>query len=637
MKKIIAILLVLAFALGALSLNVLAEPELENFVPENNATFESGEQSWGLLPNDGKLEVVDNPNGEGKVLKYSDIPAKSYATCTLDVREYIQSNIDEETTIYGSVDVYADAARTFLVRLRTATADGFSMCTDAGKNYVTIGNSAGTVAGEWYTILFSFDVTEEDLESKENWNVCFDGINTNDDSGLKTMYLDNFYIGLTEPEVETVEQLPIPERNPITRLDETLIGTIRWDAFTESTPKGTDPASQVARVLSPKEYHCQAPFFANVEADGTVSFPKYTVETWEKEAEYAIAGGLDYYAYLWYESTSAMSEPRKIHLQSAKKDTIKMCGILEAIRGPQTMKELWEAMKDSCYLTLDGRPVLFLYGVNDWTTENVAKLRQDAANVGIDKALYIVGMSVSTNLVQFTTNIGKGIDAISWYSYGSVKTAEPYAELVARLEKDMATIAVLCESNNIDLIPAFSAGRDSRARIQTGVTWVDGDPNAEKDADKPYLNRYALEPSMAELQAHIEKVLTCAMTSKAAKSNLACSYGWNEHEEGGWLCPTLTIDENGNVVKNADGTNKANTERLDALKAAIENVKKSASTTTATPDATAAPDVTATPDATAAPVGKGGGFNVLFVIIPAAVVVIGAAVSVIVIKKKKAE
>ena len=54
------------------------------------------------------------------------------------------------------------------------------------------------------------------------------------------------------------------------------------------------------------------------------------------------------------------------------------------------------------------------------------------------------------------------------------------------------------------------------------------------------------------------------------KPNLMLMYAWNEFDEGGWLCPTLLCDENGNVQYNADGTAKANTGHLDAVKKAID-------------------------------------------------------------------
>ena len=608
-----------------------------NFLSEANSTFENGNTSWNAL-GAGTVSVVDNPNGEGKVLCYSDIDvSKSYASPQLDVRGIVQKNVTEEVTIYGTIDVYCEKeiAGT-LIRLRTATVEGFSLCEKDDKNYCTIGDGSAE-AGAWSTMEFSFTVYEEDLESKEPWNICFDGI-TKNLSAEDKVYVDNVYIGTVKPETENDEDKPIPEKTSVSRFEKTLVGTIRWDAFTESTPEGTDPASQVARVLSPAKYHSQAPFFSVVNEDGTISFPEYTVETWEKEAEYAVAGGLDYFAYLWYESTDAMSQPRKLHLQSEKKDTIKMCGILETLRSKKTMDELFAAMKDSCYLTVDGRPVVFLYGIGEkdtkWTKGAVETLRQDAANAGIEKALYIVGMCFSDDVATFSSIVTKGVDGISWYSVGALKTGEPYAELAARCEDVMTKMNSLAFASSIDIIPAFTGGRDTRARIETGVSWTDGDPNATEDKDKPYANKYSLEPTMEELENHMANVISFANTSLSAKTNIVCSYGWNEHEEGGWLCPTIAVDENGNPLYNEDGTIKVNTERLDALKRAKERVLNGEGLAT-------------NPEGTGEGIGEGTGeggnnattFNPLYIVIPvaAAVIIIGTVVAVVVVKKKKSE
>ena len=653
MKKLFAILLVLVMVLSLTPFTVLADGEFASFIPAENATFESGTNTWDTFSG-GVLSVVDNPDGEGKVLKYSDIPSdKSWATCRLDIREYVQSNIDSETTIYGAIKVYTEEDMGKCdIRIRTNTAAGFSLCNAGGQPFCSIGKIS-TLAGKWNTVTFEFQVTDEDIQSQEPWYFCFDGISRH----ISVMYIDDVYISDEMPEIEEEENVAIPEKTAATRFDETVVGAIRWDAFTESTPLGNDPASQVARVLSPKKYHGQAPFFSNLESNGTISFPKYTMETWEAEAKYAVDAGLDYFAYLWYETTDPMSQPRKTHLQSSKKDTIKMSAILgSAIPTPRSMLELYEAMKDPCFLKVNGRPVLFLYGMGGWTAEKVKQIRQEAANAGVEKSLYIVGMSEKTDQLSFVSNVKKDIDAVSWYATGASAKNQPYKVLAEECEVDMKTMAKLCIANNVDLIPTFTAGRDSRARIETGVSWVDGNPNATNDADKPYAGRYALEPSMSDLQQHVENVLQFTATSQACKTNIVCSYAWNEHEEGGWLCPTLAVDENNDVIRNADGTIKANTERLDAVKAAI---LKASSEPIGTPYPTqdpqnptatnapgadnnadannGAPGVTTAPDGTDVDGDDKGGFNALYVIIPVAIVVVlGAVAVVIIIKKKKA-
>ncbi len=621
-----------------------------NFVQESNSTFENGTTSWSALAK-GKISVVDNPMGEGKVLCYSDLDTSvTYASPVFDIRSAVQKNVDEECTIYGSMDIFCEQAFVGLIRIRTNTPEGFSLCANDDVNYCSLG-AVSVAAGEWSTVTFSFEVFEEDLESSEPWKLCFDGIYQNQNSELSNnsiIYIDNVYIGTVHPdELSPSEDVEIPEKTPVTRFEQTLVGTIRWDAFTESTPDGMDPASQVARVLSPAKYHGQAPFFSVVNEDNTIAFPKYTVETWEKEAEYAVAGGLDYFAYLWYETTDPMSQPRKYHLLSEKKDIIKYSCILERIRSDKSMQELYEAMKDSCYLRVDGRPVVFLYEVksSNWDAKSIEKLRKDAAKAGITESLYIVGMLVTDDLNVFATNVQKGIDGISWYSLNAQATAEPFEKIAKRTEEATTKMGALALAYNVDIIPAIQTGRDTRARIETGVTWVDGDPNATNDSDKPYKNLYSLEPTMEELENHMVNIITYANTMVNSKTNMVLSYGWNEHEEGGWLCPTLAVDENGNPIYNEDGTIKANTERLDALARAKERAFTAAPEATPDTEGTVETTPTTTPPSgesdiivpSPVPEGDTNKFDWLPIVIAcgAAVIIIGAAVTIIVAKKKK--
>ncbi len=611
-------------------------PAEGNFIPVGSATFEEGNHTWKLLGAGGKLEVTDNPDGDGQVLAYTDIPEQTFASPILDIRQYIQDNVSEETTVYGTMNIYSEG-KDFkgLLRIRTKTEAGFSMCETDGVAYCSLTTTVAA-ADTWTTVPFEIEITESDLAATEYWNLCFDGI-FKDGSAPDAFYIDNIFLSDEEPD-DGIEDAPIPEKTGVTRFDQTLVGTIRWDAFTNSTVKegvAPHPAAQVAKVLSPKKYHSQAPFFSIVNDDDTISFPEYTVETWEKEAEYAAAGGIDYYAYIWYETTDDMSQPRKLHLESNKKNLVKMAGALERLRSPKSMEELYEAMKDSCYLSLDGRPVIFLYSLDSWTAEDVAKLRQGAANAGIKKALYVVGMSTTSKIDKFTANLAKDIDAISWYGVGALSTGETYEVLAERCEGYVKDVGALCLAFNIDFIPAFTTGRDTRARIETGVTWVDGDPNAAEDKDKPYHNWWTYQPTMDELEAHIKNVVTHASTSPQCKTNMVLSYGWNEHEEGGWFCPTLLVDENGDLILDANGKPQANTERLDTLKRALESLGMSVEIEVTPSPLLPSVTATATP---AGALGGAGGFNPLFIIIPVAAALVvgaGAAVVVIVIKKKK--
>ncbi len=609
MKKLLSVILVLSIFVACFNLgiafvsasNTTSTDTNLNILDEKASTFEGGTTAWASF-SAGSTSVVNNPLGEGKVVKYVHSGTNTWESTYLDMRPYIQAAMTEAGRLYISFDIYS-ATKGFKasVRVRTDSTGTYSACgesnlcrlyssSDIINGAAEPSSSILVTAGQWHRVEFVMDVTAEDLAvTTDKWRLCFDGMSDYAGTGYVSgdaIYIDNV--------VACLSTHGYAEKTEITRDPYTKVGTVRWDAFTKSTeiPEGADistyaPSSQVANVLSPSKYHYQAPFFANITESGKISFPEYTAETWEKEAMYAHQAGLDYFAYLWYENTSAMSQPRKYHLQSKNKNLIEMSGILETIRSTQTMFELFDAMKDSCWLRLDGRPVLFLYNVNStrWTKEQVDAVRQMAYRAGVKESLYIIGMN--TDYTDYDAKIyDRGMDAVSMYSYSASAQGEPYDNYTARLENlnyAMANAETTYEDHQI--VPLFSLGRDGRPRIQTSVSWISGDPNAEIDTDKPYGNKYTLGADMATVKEHIANIYKITQDyAEVTKPNLVFSYAWNEHDEGGWLCPTLNCDEDGNLITD----DPINTERVDTLRAALDELREASyiSKPTADPNAT---------------------------------------------------
>ncbi len=594
MKKILSLILALSIFIACFNLGIafvnagqtsLPEDMQINLLDDKASTFEGGTTSW-IAFSKGTVKVVNNPLGEGKVLQYTHTGENTYQSPAFNLRHYVS----QPGRIYISFDVYSpnkDINASFCVR--TNTANILSACTSTdGKrgalfsstdyinNKETKSNAVKATSGAWHRFEFVIDVTQADIDntSTDGWTICFDGLKASNGTGFgadDVVYIDNV--------VACYSDHVVAEKTGIVRDNYTKVGAIRWDAFTQSgeIPEGADvanyvPASQVANVLSPAKYHYYAPFFANITDDGKIAFPEYTMETWEKEALYAHDAGLDYFSYLWYETTSDMSIPRKLHLQSENKNLMQMTGILETIRSAQTMFELFNAMKDPCWLRLSGRPVLFLYDVRGerWTLEKVQAIRQMAYRAGVTESLYIIGMS--TDYENFDTVIyDRDMDAVSMYSYSALAQGEPYDNYVNRLEELEKAMINAATNADHQVVPIFSMGRDGRPRIDTKVSWIDGDPDAALDSQKPYGNKYTLKTDMATVKDHIANIYNLTQNNPdVTMPNLICSYAWNEHDEGGWLCPTLNCDENGNLIT----SDPINTERLDTLKGALDALRE---------------------------------------------------------------
>ena len=96
------------------------------------------------------------------------------------------------------------------------------------------------------------------------------------------------------------------------------------------------------------------------------------------------------------------------------------------------------------------------------------------------------------------------------------------------------------------VVPNVPTGWDTRTRADNQVSWMHCEKNSwaqTATADDIYK---AFTKAFQWMDAH--KACTQART--------LITYAWNEHDEGGWLCPTIAVDENGNQLKNGDGTNK---------------------------------------------------------------------------------
>lgn len=183
----------------------------------------------------------------------------------------------------------------------------------------------------------------------------------------------------------------------------------------------------------------------------------------------------------------------------------------------------------------------------------------------------------------------------------------------------------------------MSAGWHNGTRFENQVSW--GTVNEEDWVE------YATPDEIQEEIEYTIQYLQQDGVREMSMANTALIYAWNEHDEGGWLCPTIAVDENGNQLFESDGTPKINDERIQAVKRAIDNYKNgnlqgkieiSGDNTSAT-DAPVTDNPSATDELTPPASEKNNGWVLPVVITAVAVVAVGAVVVVILIKKKKSE
>lgn len=504
-----------------------------------------------------------------------------------------------------------------------------------------------------------------------------------------------------EPEVAVPSQTRLDQ---VVGPDKTQIGAVNYHVWVETYDEwwNTDNTQALAmdrtsvqemRSLSPAEFHFHLPFFAEINSAitsatyvygdlsaGVAELPEYTEEIWEQEMDYAIDAGIDFMAYLWSEKGRLNASAYTYHINTKGLDgKIKMCAILQ--RASQDLNTLALAATEDYWYTIDGMPVVYIFGGESAITEEfVSTIRRKIAiaqyvkNGEVGKPAYIIGMGLN----KYSAAVGvssRGIDAAGWYAFSASGSATEemkeewnnkktavrrvsYKQLTDYAMNVMNDVSKIAKEGYAAISACATLGYDTYPRMVNPVSWM----TPSGIYNLPYGGYTADLPTTAEVTDHVLDVLNLNKENRALfRTNTVLIYAWNEFNEGGWFCPTIKVDEKGNAIKNADGSNQVNREYLDAVKEAISLYRKNEGeaaifdaednkikdielSTPEVPQITA-PTTTEGATATQAPADNQGDGSesttnngwVLWAIIGGAVVVAAAAavVVVIVLKKKK--
>jgi hypothetical protein len=250
-----------------------------------------------------------------------------------------------------------------------------------------------------------------------------------------------------------------------------------------------------------------------------------------------------------------------LYLKSKHKSRIRFCLNLQGrwISSPVN----WEAQvtwyvgyfKERSYQTVLGnRPLVYLFnapdmiGTGKYTDCSAVRaafdrLRAAASQAGVGNPYIVIQGWEARGDQRFMKSVGA--DALGAYAMprgsnsGMAFTALA-GEAHAFWEAGKATGA--------NVVPIVTAGWDNRPRIENPPPWTVGS------------KEYSVTPTPAELANHLADALdwTRAHRATATPADTVLVYAWNEHDEGGWICPTLKPDG-----KTPD------TSRLDAIEAVL--------------------------------------------------------------------
>ena len=319
------------------------------------------------------------------------------------------------------------------------------------------------------------------------------------------------------------------------------VGAIRWDAWHGDA---SEVGRAVQKSLAPKRWQERLPFFAEVAKDGAVTIAGDTDAVMTREIAYAQAAGLEYWAFLAYDAESPMSRALKRYLANPACANMHFCMIVDAGHWRPGNFEAEaarcaELMARPNYQTvLHGRPLFYVLNLalesNEaaWAQAGgfrkaVEGLRTAARARGLPEPYCVAMLPWPDKAKAFAE--ASGCDAISAYAVQAGGKGTPFADLTAYVEdfwkRSLETGA--------KVVPLAMTGWDRRPRVENPVFW---EHNEGWGAD---MERFYQGAKPAEIGNHVRKAVEWTRAHPTcAEAQAVIIYAWNEHDEGGWLCPT---------------------------------------------------------------------------------------------------
>ena len=312
------------------------------------------------------------------------------------------------------------------------------------------------------------------------------------------------------------------------------VGVINWDC---SMPSETTFFGHYAtQSLGPRIFRDRTPYYAIETSPDTIQYKERSVADYEIEMRHAIAAGIDYFAYCWYDRTPhddhlmagqhvcvddkvcELTDARVKHLASPLRDQLGLCAVLITCHPYSTaaLEDLVETMKQPFYEKVDGRPLVYMF-VGSWQG-TLERLCACCAAAGVPEPSAV--LMANSILPDDATKV----QALCSYAGTAPKTSN-WDEF---FENEMAGNDYRCNSG-IPVIPHFSMGWNPTPRILHPVPWC----KYPEGTYAPPATTEQLLKAAARLRSWAEDRRDLCPTGHVL------TFAWNEFEEGAWICPTL--------------------------------------------------------------------------------------------------
>ena len=309
-----------------------------------------------------------------------------------------------------------------------------------------------------------------------------------------------------------------------------LVGAIRWDGWFKDNQWQTN--------LTAKQWHYRLPFFATVAETGEVRVCGDSQTVMDQEIGYAKAGGLSYWAFCYYHPKSSAPLDKynygwRRYFASKNKQDLNFCLLLQGGThlGPvnewnETVAEFVTLFKAPSYQRVSGnRPLVYIYscekiiphfGSAKAAGDAFGRLRAASQEAGLGNPYLVAQIWPNQTAADFLDAVR--FDALSAYSaQGTTNSGELYAKLVEMNRWYWNQY----KATGREVVPLVNTGWDGRPREYPGAWYQQAQP--------------------AEVASAVKSALDWNReNSDTARAQTVLVYAWNEYDEGGWLCPTIT-------------------------------------------------------------------------------------------------
>lgn len=350
-----------------------------------------------------------------------------------------------------------------------------------------------------------------------------------------------------------------------------LVGAIYWGVW-DSYGYGNPAQTEI--TLSPPQYRYRIPFFGRESTERVVSYyappgnTRYTATTplrinadrqWviDQEIKYAVNAGINYFAYVYYGKYHYSHRLYK-NSKVPEKEKLKLAWIIAPLNHEE-ISDIVEDMSQDYYQTvMNGRPLLYYIMESDdcrYVTDFLKRLREEYRVQHPSKPLpYIVILKDAYHMGHYCPATNEYFaDAFGAYTsvHGGSLRDHSYEyirdhELTGWAKGDMGP-------KGQKRVIWMSLGYDRRPRIDFPVSW---ERTPEGNGDPGNSLNWAANATPAQITEQLNRALRFINDHpETCETQSLLIYAWNEHDEGGWISPTII-----------PGTNEINRTNLLAVK-----------------------------------------------------------------------